>query len=103
LEQVDSEILLFLIVFQLKKRIFFICTSGGYLAAAYAELIKDLWTGSSKYASPWNLKKIIGKFAPQVHTHKYFFVQLFSLEKTLLKKYSESLKQLFNPELLFIF
>ncbi|KAL4464783.1 hypothetical protein ABPG74_011344 [Tetrahymena malaccensis] len=39
--------------------------TGGYLAASYAELIKDMWRGSDNYSSPWNLKKIIGKFAPQ--------------------------------------
>ncbi|KAL4508044.1 hypothetical protein ABPG72_021417 [Tetrahymena utriculariae] len=38
--------------------------TGGYLAASYAELIKDMWRGSDSYSSPWNLKKIIGKFAP---------------------------------------
>ncbi|EAR95433.2 ubiquitin carboxyl-terminal hydrolase (macronuclear) [Tetrahymena thermophila SB210] len=39
--------------------------TGGYLAASYAELIKDMWRGSDSYSSPWDLKKIIGRFAPQ--------------------------------------
>ncbi|EGR29185.1 ubiquitin carboxyl-terminal hydrolase family protein, putative [Ichthyophthirius multifiliis] len=39
--------------------------TGGYLAAAYAELIKNIWLGSNSCESPWELKRIVGKFAPQ--------------------------------------
>ena len=39
--------------------------TGGYLISAYSELIKELWMGSEGYISPWDLKKVIGKFAPQ--------------------------------------
>jgi len=37
----------------------------GYLACAYAELIREMWTGSDGVISPFNLKKIIGKYAGQ--------------------------------------
>ena len=37
--------------------------TGGFLAAAYAELMKEIWIDSNNYCSPWTLKKIIGKFA----------------------------------------
>lgn len=37
----------------------------GHLACAYAQLIRQMWTGSSGAISPFNLKKIIGKFAGQ--------------------------------------
>lgn len=39
--------------------------TGGYLISAYSELIKELWMGTEAYVSPWDLKKVIGKFAPQ--------------------------------------
>jgi len=39
--------------------------TGGYLISAYSELIKELWMGTESYVSPWDLKKVIGKFAPQ--------------------------------------
>lgn len=39
--------------------------TGGYLISAYSELIKELWMGTDSYVSPWNIKKVIGKFAPQ--------------------------------------
>jgi len=38
--------------------------SGGYLAVKYSELIKSIWKGTDSPASPWDLKKIISKFAP---------------------------------------
>ena len=34
------------------------------LAASYAELMKELWTGSNNYVSAWELKKIVGQVAP---------------------------------------
>jgi ubiquitin carboxyl-terminal hydrolase 4/11/15 len=37
----------------------------GNLACAYAELIREIWTGSSEYVSPFKLKKMIGNFATQ--------------------------------------
>jgi ubiquitin carboxyl-terminal hydrolase 4/11/15 len=37
----------------------------GNLACAYAELIREMWTGPDNYVSPHNLKKMIGKFAGQ--------------------------------------
>ena len=37
----------------------------GNLACAYAELIREIWTGPDNYVSPHNLKKMIGKFAGQ--------------------------------------
>lgn len=40
--------------------------SGGRLAVAYAELLKEMWYGNQTYNSPWNFKKVIGKFASQV-------------------------------------
>lgn len=39
--------------------------TGGYLISGYSELIKELWMGTESYVSPWDLKKVIGKFAPQ--------------------------------------
>jgi len=40
-------------------------TKGAALAYAFAELITDLWKGSSRSLSPWNFKRVIAKFAPQ--------------------------------------
>lgn len=37
----------------------------GNLACAYAQLMREMWTGSDSSISPFNLKKIIGKFAAQ--------------------------------------
>lgn len=34
---------------------------GGKLAQAYAELIKDMWMGSSGRTAPHDLKKVVGK------------------------------------------
>ena len=34
---------------------------GGKLALAYAELIKDMWLGSSGRTAPHELKKVVGK------------------------------------------
>lgn len=34
---------------------------GGKLAMAYAELINDMWVGSSGRSAPWDLKKVVGK------------------------------------------
>jgi ubiquitin C-terminal hydrolase len=39
--------------------------SGGRIIAAYAELIKEMWNGTSSSVSPWNLKKALGSFASQ--------------------------------------
>lgn len=39
--------------------------SGGRIVNAYAQLIKEMWTGSSSSVSPWNLKKALGGFASQ--------------------------------------
>jgi len=39
---------------------------GGRLAAAYAELMKELWHGTDNYVSPWDIKKIIAEVASQV-------------------------------------
>ncbi|OMJ77878.1 hypothetical protein SteCoe_22441 [Stentor coeruleus] len=39
--------------------------SGGKIINAYAQLIKEMWTGSSSSVSPWNLKKALGGFASQ--------------------------------------
>ena len=38
--------------------------SGGFIASSYAELLKEMWIGDKSYVSAWDLKKIIGKFAP---------------------------------------
>ena len=37
----------------------------GNLACAYAELIREMWTGSSESVAPVKLKKKIGDFATQ--------------------------------------
>lgn len=37
----------------------------GYLSCAYAELIRNMWTGTESSISPYTLKKVIGKFAGQ--------------------------------------
>jgi len=37
----------------------------GNLACAYAELIREMWTGNSDVVSPFKLKKMIGNFASQ--------------------------------------
>jgi hypothetical protein len=34
---------------------------GGKLAITYAELIKEMWIGSSGRVQPWDLKKVVGK------------------------------------------
>jgi ubiquitin carboxyl-terminal hydrolase 4/11 len=34
---------------------------GGKLAAAYAELIKEMWVGGSGRTAPHELKKVVGK------------------------------------------
>jgi len=39
--------------------------TGGKLAAAYAELMKELWHGTENYVSPWDIKKIIAEKASQ--------------------------------------
>jgi len=39
--------------------------TGGKLAAAYAELMKELWHGTDNYVSPWDIKKIIAEKASQ--------------------------------------
>lgn len=36
---------------------------GGRLASAYGELMKELWHGSDRYVSPWDIKKIIAEKA----------------------------------------
>ena len=36
----------------------------GYLAASYAEMMKAIWMGKHTSVSAWELKKVIGKFAP---------------------------------------
>ena len=37
----------------------------GNLACAYAELIREMWCGNDSSVSPYNLKKMIGKFSGQ--------------------------------------
>ena len=39
---------------------------GGRLAAAYGELMKELYHGTDSYVSPWDIKKIIADVASQV-------------------------------------
>ena len=39
--------------------------TGGYLAGAIAELLKDLWFGNKQAVAPWKFKKVISRFAPQ--------------------------------------
>ena len=39
--------------------------SKGKIITAYAELIREMWTGSSSSVSPWSLKKALGSFASQ--------------------------------------
>jgi hypothetical protein len=34
---------------------------GGKLAIAYAELIKEMWLGTSARTAPHDLKKVVGK------------------------------------------
>ena len=34
---------------------------GGRLAEAYAELVRDMWIGSSNKTAPWEVKKVVGK------------------------------------------
>jgi len=48
------------------KTLLFISRLGGKLAAAYAELMKELWHGTENYVSPWDIKKIIAEKASQV-------------------------------------
>ena len=38
--------------------------TGGYIAVAYAKLMKEIWQGDESYTSPWNLKKVTSKLAP---------------------------------------
>lgn len=38
--------------------------TGGLLASAYAELMKEIWVGNNNYVSAWDLKKIVGQVAP---------------------------------------
>lgn len=45
--------------------------TGGKLITAYAELLKEIWDGSDRYVSPWQLKAVIGKFASQVVNDTY--------------------------------
>lgn len=40
-------------------------TKGAALALAYADLLEDMWKGTSSLVSPWNFKKVLGKFATQ--------------------------------------
>jgi ubiquitin carboxyl-terminal hydrolase 4/11/15 len=37
----------------------------GNLACAYAELMREMWAGKDDVVSPFELKKMIGKFATQ--------------------------------------
>ena len=37
--------------------------TGGYLAAAVAELLKDIWLGNKRAVAPWKFKKVISNFA----------------------------------------
>jgi hypothetical protein len=37
----------------------------GFLARAYARLLKDMWTGEQASVAPGDVKKVIGGFAPQ--------------------------------------
>lgn len=46
------------------KKIIFLLIFHCILAASYAELMKELWTGSNNYVSAWELKKIVGQVAP---------------------------------------
>jgi ubiquitin C-terminal hydrolase len=39
--------------------------TGGHLVSAYADLLRELWLGSSAVVSPWTFKRVISKFAPQ--------------------------------------
>jgi len=32
---------------------------GGKIAAAYSDLLKNLWCKNDKYCNPWELKKVI--------------------------------------------
>lgn len=34
---------------------------GGKLAIAYAELIRDMWIGTTGRIAPWDVKKVVGK------------------------------------------
>jgi len=45
--------------------------SGGQIARAYAELIKELWSGQSSYLSPMDFKKIFSSFFKQVFNLYY--------------------------------
>lgn len=38
--------------------------TGGRLACAYSELLKELWENNNNSVAPWNLKSVIGKYAP---------------------------------------
>lgn len=39
----------------------------GYMAVNYAELMKTMWFGNSSSISAYDLKRTIGKFAPQFY------------------------------------
>jgi len=39
--------------------------TGGKLICSYAELMKEMWQGTSFSVSPWKFKNIIGKYASQ--------------------------------------
>ncbi len=49
------------------------------MVAVYAELVKDMWIGTDSSVAPWDFKKVIGRFAPQV------FCEIS--QKEALKKY----------------
>lgn len=34
--------------------------TSGYLATAYAELMKEIWVDRNSYTKPWTFKKVIG-------------------------------------------
>jgi len=46
--------------------IYIIYILGGQIAKAYAELIKELWSGQNNYLSPMDFKKIFSSFIRQV-------------------------------------
>lgn len=58
---------------------FFFFLKGGYLVAVYAELVKDMWIGTDSSVAPWDFKKVIGRFAPQVELNKFEKKCLFIL------------------------
>lgn len=38
--------------------------TGGKLACAYSDLLKDLWDSQNNSVAPWNVKNVIGRYAP---------------------------------------